>query len=249
MKDLSFRAPPSLAIAENATTPTGALGAEIWSTTASKKLVWNGTAWVDAMGGGGSGGGDVTGPASSVAGNVAVFADTSGKVLADSGKTPLLGFSAVLTATQANSSSTNPTVLTGHSWTVPAGKSISLDSILVATSAATTTGICHGIRIEVPAGITSGAIRGAWFGYTNLSSAAAATGLADGESVNITSSMTVDYINVGTATTAGNNSSFLTCSFFNTSNVDIVVSVLFRTEVNASAVTAQIGTSAMGTIS
>ncbi len=48
MKDLSFRGPPALAVAENDTTPTGVLGAEIWSTTASKKLVWDGTRWRQA---------------------------------------------------------------------------------------------------------------------------------------------------------------------------------------------------------
>lgn len=51
MFDLALRAPPPLAVAENATTPAGELGAEIWSTTASKKLVWDGSKWADAMGG------------------------------------------------------------------------------------------------------------------------------------------------------------------------------------------------------
>lgn len=53
MKDLTFRAPLQLAVAENATTPAGLLGAEIWSTTANKKLVWDGSKWAAAMGGGG----------------------------------------------------------------------------------------------------------------------------------------------------------------------------------------------------
>jgi len=45
MKDLSLRAPPSLAIAEGATTPTGAAGAVVWSTTAAKPLYWDGSKW------------------------------------------------------------------------------------------------------------------------------------------------------------------------------------------------------------
>lgn len=45
MKELAFRAPPSLAVDINATTPTGLLGAEIWSTTANKKLTWDGSRW------------------------------------------------------------------------------------------------------------------------------------------------------------------------------------------------------------
>lgn len=48
MKELAFRAPPSLAVAINATTPAGVLGAEIWSTTANKKLVWDGGRWAPA---------------------------------------------------------------------------------------------------------------------------------------------------------------------------------------------------------
>lgn len=53
-RDLSPRQPPVLEVAENATTPTARLGVEIWSTTANKKLVWNGTNWVDSMGSGAS---------------------------------------------------------------------------------------------------------------------------------------------------------------------------------------------------
>lgn len=45
MRELAFRAPPALPVAQNATTPTGLLGAEIWSTTANKKLVWDGSRW------------------------------------------------------------------------------------------------------------------------------------------------------------------------------------------------------------
>ena len=46
MQDLAFRALPSLAIAEGATTPSGGLvSAQAWSTTALKVLVWNGATW------------------------------------------------------------------------------------------------------------------------------------------------------------------------------------------------------------
>ncbi|MFC7460750.1 hypothetical protein [Hydrogenophaga defluvii] len=50
MRDLSFRGPPQLAVAENATTPTGVLGAVIWSTTAGKKLEWDGSKWAVPLG-------------------------------------------------------------------------------------------------------------------------------------------------------------------------------------------------------
>ena len=50
-RELAFTSPPALAVAVGATTPVGQLGAEIWSTTALRRLVWTGTQWVDAMGG------------------------------------------------------------------------------------------------------------------------------------------------------------------------------------------------------
>lgn len=51
-RELAFTSPPALAVAVGATTPVGQIGAEIWSTTALRRLVWTGTQWVDAMGGG-----------------------------------------------------------------------------------------------------------------------------------------------------------------------------------------------------
>jgi len=83
MRDLSFRAPPTLAVAENATTPTGRTGALIWSTTASKLLVWDGSKWAAPAptAGGGGGSGDVVGPASAAADSLVTFADETGKVL------------------------------------------------------------------------------------------------------------------------------------------------------------------------
>jgi hypothetical protein len=46
MQDLAFRAPPSLAITEGATTPPATKGVTAWSTVLGKLLVWNGAAWV-----------------------------------------------------------------------------------------------------------------------------------------------------------------------------------------------------------
>lgn len=53
IRDLSFRAPPALAVAENATTPSGVVGTQIWSTTASKLLTWDGSKWYAPSGGSG----------------------------------------------------------------------------------------------------------------------------------------------------------------------------------------------------
>lgn len=49
-RELAFTSPPALPVAIGATTPVGQIGAEIWSTTALRRLVWTGTQWVDAMG-------------------------------------------------------------------------------------------------------------------------------------------------------------------------------------------------------
>ena len=48
-RELAFTSPPALAVAAGATTPVGRLGAEIWSTTALRRLVWTGTQWADAL--------------------------------------------------------------------------------------------------------------------------------------------------------------------------------------------------------
>lgn len=49
------------------------------------RKVFDGTEWIDDPAGGGGGTGDVTGPVSSVAGNLALFADATGKVIEDGG--------------------------------------------------------------------------------------------------------------------------------------------------------------------
>lgn len=49
MRDLSFRSPPSLAIAEGATTPVPpAAGAVAYSTTLNRLVWWTGSAWQGA---------------------------------------------------------------------------------------------------------------------------------------------------------------------------------------------------------
>lgn len=75
MRDLALRAPPSLAVAENATSPAGQPGAEIWSTTAGKKLTWDGSKWA------GGGAGDLVGPASATDTAIARYNGTSGKLV------------------------------------------------------------------------------------------------------------------------------------------------------------------------
>lgn len=52
-KQLGFKAPPALAIAEGATTPNpGIVGVSCWSTTLAKPVYWDGTIWTAGSGGG-----------------------------------------------------------------------------------------------------------------------------------------------------------------------------------------------------
>lgn len=80
MKGLSYRTPPLMAVAENATTPTGVLGSTIWSTTANKLLVWDNTGkWAATATGGGGGG--ITGPGSSQNGGMVIYSNTAGSAV------------------------------------------------------------------------------------------------------------------------------------------------------------------------
>lgn len=151
--------------------------------------------------------------------------------------------SARLTTTQANSTVT-PAVLTGHTFTIPPGKTALINAILIATAAATTTGIAIGIRVAQGAG-ANGVARGAWNNDVALTSAAAATSLTDGDVYNVAAGANALGEVLGTATTAGNNYARGTAIVRNEStNVNTTITIEFRSEVAGSAVTAQIGTSA-----
>ena len=157
---------------------------------------------------------------------------------------------AFLTATQANTTVT-PAILTGHTFIIPPGKSIQLNGVLVFTGAAATTGAFYGMRGTQGTG-ANGNLVGAWQAYVNIDAAAAATGLADGDAFNLAGgASTPDATSgvLGTATRAGNNSAAIVVTAHNTStNVNATVSLIFRSEVANSAVTAQIGTGAVGVI-
>lgn len=157
------------------------------------------------------------------------------------------GVKAVLSATQTNTTVT-PAVLTGHTFVVPPGKTLNITSILIATAAATGTGIALGVRVSQPSG-ASGAAIGSWRGTVHLSSTASATGLSDGDSWNVAANSNVLGEILGTATTAGNNPATIDAIVFNTASAhSTTVTVEFRSEVGGSAVVAQIGTATAGTI-
>jgi len=156
--------------------------------------------------------------------------------------------SAVLTATQDNSTVT-PAVLTGHTFTIPPGKTGTIQGTLIFTAAATTTGGAYGLRVAQEAA-ADGNAQGSAFVTVNLSSAAAATGLSDGDSFNVAAGASSFFEVLGTATVAGNNAAFMNSVIKNQStNKNVTVTLEFRSEVAASLVQAQIGTAATCVIS
>lgn len=155
--------------------------------------------------------------------------------------------SAVLSSTQANSTTT-PAILTSHEWTLAAGKTITLQGQLIATAAATTTGLVYGLQINQASGADA-SVTGSYALYVNLSASATATGLADGDVISVAANTTTDYTITGTATTSGNNFAKLQAVIKNNStNANATIRVVFASEVATSAVTAQVGTSAAGLI-
>jgi hypothetical protein len=153
--------------------------------------------------------------------------------------------SALITTPQVNSTVT-ATDLTGHVFSVPAGKTLTLLGRLIFTSASTSTGAFYGFSANQPVG-ADGNLQGSWFCEVSLSSAAAATSLVDGDSVDVAANTTATGGVLGTATVAGNNSAMINLSFKNNStNVTSTVSLQFRSEVASSAITAVLGTNATG---
>lgn len=153
----------------------------------------------------------------------------------------------ILTATQVNSTVT-PAVLTGCTFTLTPGQSMTLVANLIFTAAATTTGGALGVRVAQAISANANAT-GSAVGYVNLSNAAAATGLSDGDRFDVAANTNAFFEILGTATTAGNNSARIEAIVWNRStNVNTTVTVEFRSEVAASAVTAQIGSGAVAVI-
>lgn len=164
---------------------------------------------------------------------------------ADTGSTT----SAMLTSTQANSTLT-PAVLTGHTFTIPPGKTLRLTGIMVFRTAANTTGAAYGVRVTQPSG-ASGNAQGAVVLDVAVAATAVATGLRLGDNFDVAANANALVEIVGTdSTSASDNTAQATAVIKNTAAAhSTTVTVEFRSEVNASAVTAQIGTSAVGVVS
>lgn len=154
---------------------------------------------------------------------------------------------AVLTATQQNTTVT-PAVLTSHTFVIPPGKTLILNGQMIFTSAATTTGAALGIRVTQPVS-ASGPAQGSCSIEVGLTSAAAASGLRDGDAFNVAANTNALVEVLGTDTVAGNNSAAYQAVIKNTAaGHSTTVTVEFRSEVAASAITAQIGTAAAGVL-
>jgi hypothetical protein len=155
---------------------------------------------------------------------------------------------AVLTATQANST-VSPIVITGHTFTIPPGKTLAIRGMGAFTAAATTTGCAIGIRVAQPSG-ANGSAQGAWNAEVGLASTAAATGVRLGGVFNVSAAGSAFGETLGTASTAGNNPFVYDAVVKNQStNVTTTVTVEFRSEVTTSAVTLQIGSACSGRVS
>ncbi len=154
---------------------------------------------------------------------------------------------AYLTQTQAINVNT-PNTLTNHVFIIPPGKSMSLRGVLVFTSAAINTGAYYGVLVSQPTGADGNAI-GSFSIGVSITSAQAASELRDGDAINVAAAGSLESGVLGTASVAGNNSGNMILNVTNTStNVSTVVEIRFRSETNGTAVTAQIGTSAIALI-
>jgi hypothetical protein len=155
----------------------------------------------------------------------------------------------ILSSTQANSTVT-PAVLTGCTFTLTPGQSLTLDAILIFRSAATTTGAALGVRVAQGAG-ANGNARGSAWSYVQISALPTATGLGDGDVFDVGAGANTFFETLGTAASAtnANHAAYAKAVVHNTStNVNTTVTVEFRSEVGGSAVTAQIGSGAVAII-
>jgi hypothetical protein len=155
--------------------------------------------------------------------------------------------SALITTAQVNDTVTAAT-LTGHTFSIPPGKTLTLMGRLIFTSAATNTGAFYGYEATHPVG-ANGNLQGSWFAEVNLSSAAAATSLTDGDAIDLAANTTLAAGVLGTSSVAGNNSAMINLALKNNStNVTSTVAIQFRSETAGQAITALVGTNATGYI-
>ena len=154
---------------------------------------------------------------------------------------------AQLTATQLITGITTA-VVTGMSYSLPAGGAMDLLAILGGVISATTSGHVIGIQIVNPSG-SGGAVTGVYAGEVAVTSAAAATQLFGGGMVSVAAAATTLFEIAGTASVAGTNMARLTAMLKNNSTVPVTVNVTSRTTTAAITNTLQIGSSSRAMVS
>lgn len=154
---------------------------------------------------------------------------------------------AMLSATQTNNTTT-PTVLTSHTFTIPAGKTAIIEGNFIFTSTQNATGALYGIRVAQAAG-ANGNAQGSCFIDVNVSSIISTGALTDGDVFNVAANANSIVSVTGGATTAGNNAARLKAIVRNlATNVSTTVTIEFASENAGQTITAQIGTAATITI-
>lgn len=161
----------------------------------------------------------------------------------------VVGVSGLLDLDQVNSTTT-PQTLNNHTFIIPPQKTLELSGRLIATTAATTTGVYYGVLVQQGAGANASAT-GSWYCHVNIVATAAATGLSDGDviSVNGGGSYSGGVLGTGSSGATTPVGGFITVGIKNHStNANTTVSLQFRSEVANRDATARSGTCASGVI-
>lgn len=149
---------------------------------------------------------------------------------------------AMLETAQTNSTVT-PVTLTGHTFVIPPGETLKLDSVFVFSTTAATTGALLGLKVSQAAGANSQA-KGSVYIDVGMTSAAAATALSGGGVFLVAANTNATVSCRGTAS-SGNTPCKLSAIIKNTATVgDTTVEVVFASEVAGQVITALIGTAA-----
>ena len=156
-----------------------------------------------------------------------------------------------LAADLPNSTNT-PAVITGFTFTIPAGKKMKLDYQGLGYSAATTTGVCIGARISQPSG-ANGNAQGSVVCEQSISSGAAASALKSGRDMNVAANANSLFELVGTAVSGTGSSArhFGQIGVMienKATNADTTVTIEFRSETNGTAVNIMAHAMAVGII-
>jgi hypothetical protein len=169
--------------------------------------------------------------------------DSTGKV--PTSQLPYELVSVFLTSTQANSTTTSA-VLTGHTFSIPPGKVLTLTGQVICTAAATTTGFAVGIRVSQPNGAGGNAVGSAVI-QVAVTNTASASQLYDGTGFDLAANTSSFLQVIGTGTGTGANAASYQLSIRNDGTSGATtVTIEFASEVAASAVTAQPGTGCSG---